>query len=103
MNAMANGRHEDSNNEQGSGNQEHNEKIGLGVHLNNYIDHSSIQGDVVGNAANEGVGSTTSFAGVAVAAVGLGIAVLVALSESVMRSCCLSIASSSFDLMPSIR
>jgi hypothetical protein len=70
MNAMANGRHEDSNNEQGSGNQEHNEKIGLGVHLNNYIDHSSIQGDVVGNAANEGVGSTTSFAGVAVAAEG---------------------------------
>jgi hypothetical protein len=69
---MANGRHGlgDSNNEQSSGKQEHNESIGLGVHLNNYTDHSDIQGDATGNAANAGVGSTTSFAGVAVAVEG---------------------------------
>ena len=56
MNAMANGRHEDSNNEQSSRNQEHDRNIGLGVHLNNYINHSNIQGDVMGNAVNAGVG-----------------------------------------------
>jgi hypothetical protein len=67
---MANGRHGDNNNEQSSGKQEQNENIGLEVHLNNYTDHSNIQGDVVGSAANVGVGSTTSFAGVAVAAEG---------------------------------
>jgi hypothetical protein len=44
--------------------------LGLGVHLNNYTDHGNILGDVAGNAANAGVGSTTSFAGVAVAAEG---------------------------------
>jgi hypothetical protein len=37
---------------------------------NNYTDHDNIQGDVAGNAANARVGSTTSFAGVAVAAEG---------------------------------
>ena len=69
---MANGRHGDSNSEQSSREQEYNENIGLGVHLNNYTDHSSIpsQGNVAGNAANAGVGSTASFAGVAVAAEG---------------------------------
>ena len=67
---MANGRHGDSNSEQSSREQEYNENIGLGVHLSNYTDHSSIQGDVAGNAANAGVGSTTSFAGVAIAAEG---------------------------------
>ena len=41
--------------------------------MNNYTDDgnmNNIQGDVAGNAANAGVGSTTSFAGVAVAAEG---------------------------------
>lgn len=52
------------------GKQEHKENIVLGVQLNNYTDHSNIQGDVAGVAANAGVGSTTSFAGVAVAAEG---------------------------------
>jgi hypothetical protein len=65
---MANSRHGDSNNEQSSGNQEHNETFLDGVQLNNYTDHSNIQGDVVGNADNTGVGLTTSFVGVAVAA-----------------------------------
>lgn len=69
---MANGRHGDSNNEQSGGKQEHTKNIGLGfrLHLNNYTDHGNIRGDVAGNAANARVGSTTSFAGVAVAAEG---------------------------------
>ena len=47
--------------------KEHKERAGLGVHLSNYTDRSNNQGDVAGNAANARVGSTTSFAGVAVA------------------------------------
>ena len=62
----ANGRHGhghgNSNNEQSRGKQKHNENTGHGVHLNNCADHSNIQGDVAGDAANTGVGSTTSFA-----------------------------------------
>jgi hypothetical protein len=57
-------------NSQSSGKQEHNENIGLGVHLNNYTDHSNIQGDVAGNAANAGSTTGASFVGVAVAAEG---------------------------------
>ena len=67
---MANGRRGDSNNEQCRGKQEHNENIGLGVHLKDYTDGDNIQGDVAGNAGNAGVGSTTSFAGMAVATEG---------------------------------
>ena len=45
--------------------------LGLGYTSNNYTDDGNdIQGDVAGNAANAGVGSTTSFPGVAVAAEG---------------------------------
>jgi hypothetical protein len=68
MTAIVNGSHGDSSNKQGRVKPEHNESIGLGVHLNSYTDHSSIQGDVAGNAANAGIGLTTSLAGVAVAA-----------------------------------
>jgi hypothetical protein len=52
------------------GKQEHNENIGLGVHLNNYTDHSNIQGDVAGNTANAASTTGASFVGVAVAAEG---------------------------------
>ena len=55
-------RHGHSNNEQSRGKQKHNENTGLGVYFNSCTDHSNIQGDVAGNAANTGVGSTTSFA-----------------------------------------
>ena len=50
--------------------KEHKERAGLVVHLSNYTDRSNNQGDVAGNGGNGGnarVGSTTSFAGVAVA------------------------------------